>query len=198
VLAAILLLIGGWHYLSKRNEKEESREQDEEELTQADELLPQLPPLAEDDKPKFRSVARWYLWGSLVSGVAATLLLCAGFVWFKSVMETDKTERHGESFFFKPELGEWLTVAIALTVALAVLFQWYAEMMGFEEHHKQYKKMRWVFARAYALLTQQHLAGDQVRVQETFWQLGREALGEHADWLLFHRHRPLELPRLEL
>ena len=29
-------------------------------------------------------------------------------------------------------------------------------------------------------------------------RLGDEALSEHADWLLLHRDRPIELPKLEL
>jgi hypothetical protein len=28
--------------------------------------------------------------------------------------------------------------------------------------------------------------------------LGKEALAEHADWVLLHRDRPLEPPRVEL
>ena len=36
------------------------------------------------------------------------------------------------------------------------------------------------------------------RRQTAQTRLGIEALAEHADWLLMHRERPLELPRLEL
>jgi hypothetical protein len=35
-------------------------------------------------------------------------------------------------------------------------------------------------------------------VETTLKKLGIEALAEHADWLLLHRDRPIEFPKLEL
>jgi hypothetical protein len=91
-----------------------------------------------------------------------------------------------------------LLVAMGWSVALATLCQWYSEKCAFAEQHKQYKRMRTVFARAYVR------TGEQLRDEKknaaiaTIALLGREALAEHADWLLLHRERPGELPRLEI
>jgi len=87
---------------------------------------------------------------------------------------------------------------MGLTVALAALYQWYAEKRAFAEHHKQYKYMRAVFSRAYFYLQEQLDAGDLDEARRRIAELGQEALREHADWLLLHRERPMELPRLEI
>jgi hypothetical protein len=91
-----------------------------------------------------------------------------------------------------------LLVAMGWSVALATLCQWYSEKSAFAELHKQYKRMRLIFARAYCCIEDHTKNNKTDAAVATVAVLGREALAEHAEWLLLHRERPGELPRLEI
>jgi hypothetical protein len=42
------------------------------------------------------------------------------------------------------------------------------------------------------------ITNDWAAAQRVLAELGREALAEHGDWLLLHRERPMEMPKVEL
>jgi hypothetical protein len=58
--------------------------------------------------------------------------------------------------------------------------------------------MRDVFARANRRLCEQIAADHFSAAVATLRRIGQAALAEQADWLVIHRERPIELPRLEL
>jgi hypothetical protein len=104
-------------------------------------------------------------------------------------------------------IPHWFIVAMGMAVAAAALCLWNAEKRAYREHHKQYRRMRAVFGRVFSyLLTKSRRAPQHSHETEQLNRkgldalagLGREALAEHADWLLLHRERLLELPRLEI
>jgi hypothetical protein len=76
-------------------------------------------------------------------------------------------------------------------VFVAVLVA-YSRMFGLPEHVRQYSRMRDFHARASDVLKANR--ADPGRCQTIIKDLGREALIENGDWLVFHRHAPLEVP----
>jgi hypothetical protein len=94
---------------------------------------------------------------------------------------------------------DWLIVVVVLNVALAALVQWYGEKRAFAAHYRQYKRMVTIFLRAYERLMElPKSSGTPNESRKILMDLGCEALREHADWLLLHRDRPVEFPKLEL
>ena len=93
------------------------------------------------------------------------------------------------------ELGDWLIVAMVLNVALAAFVQWFTEKCAFGVHYRQFRRMLAILLLAYENLCK---GPDPAEARKLLKRLGREALAEHADWLLVHRDRPIELPKLEL
>jgi hypothetical protein len=58
--------------------------------------------------------------------------------------------------------------------------------------------MKTMFWAAYSSLVHSNEQAGLASTQRVLRRLGIEALAEHADWLLMHRERPLELPKMEL
>ncbi len=132
----------------------------------------------------------------LFIGLGATALLF-GFSWLL------ETRASWADLGFMPDPADWLIVAMVLNVALSALVQWYLEKRAFGVHYRQFRRMLVIYLLAYqklgAILEKKILAKEDVeRAKELLKRLGRESLAEHADWLLVHRDRPIELPKLEL
>lgn len=198
VILVPVAVVGGRHLWIKLHELREEAEQDEEELEQARELSGKIEGVHE---PKVRrgmlgtahvNFYCGFFGGLLIAGLL--LLLWGAARVLDQLLEGD----FHPGRIFNLDVEAWLIVAMGLTVALAALLQWYAEIRAFGEHHKQYKRMRTIFIRAFDQLRQQVTAGDLAECRQVIARLGREALAEHADWLLIHRERPVELPRLEI
>lgn len=81
-------------------------------------------------------------------------------------------------------LAAWM----ALCVAIA---QSYARTRGYSENANRYQRMFFVFDRALMLLKSPNTSEADVRTIAA--ELGREALAEHAEWLLAQRERRLSL-----
>jgi hypothetical protein len=199
-LLLIVLVVGLRHvYLKYRDMRRELKE-DNEELQQADSLS-SLAPLQPKDRPDFGKLT----WRFLIAGLGVGMVLLPGILlgcwwavnrllaWVPELEAFAKTDAE-----HRTDIHDWMVISMVLTVAVAALFQWYTEKMAFAGQHNQYKRMRSVFGRAHAHVEAQLKAGNVVKAQETLLQLGQEALAEHADWLLLHRDRPMELPRLEI
>jgi hypothetical protein len=90
--------------------------------------------------------------------------------WFKG---------HGQTFF-------------ALAVAYGALLASYLEKRGFATNAKRYEHMFFLFDAAKRRLTTLPPEATS-EAAAMILQLGREALAEHADWLLQRRERPLSL-----
>jgi hypothetical protein len=100
----------------------------------------------------------------------------------------------------------WIIVLGSLLVVGAALLAW-REKRLYAEHGRQYQAMAELFAAADQQL-RKHLDEASVLAsrgrqneaersialgQEMVFHLGKEALDEHAEWLILHRARPLEL-----
>ncbi len=93
----------------------------------------------------------------------------------------------------------WFVTSLVLTALAGTLMHVYADKRAYAGHARQYRRMGEVFERAYSHLGAQLLRGDPPHVvRGLVLELGKEALAEHADWVLLHRDRPLEPPRVEL
>jgi len=93
----------------------------------------------------------------------------------------------------------WFVTSLVLTALAGTLLHVYADKRAYAGHARQYRRMGEVFERAYSHLGAQSMRGDPPHVvRGLVLELGKEALAEHADWVLLHRDRPLEPPRVEL
>jgi hypothetical protein len=80
--------------------------------------------------------------------------------------------------------------AALFTLCVAVLMS-YTRTRAHAENANRYQRMFFVFGTAETLL--ERAKGHDDRVRLVARELGREALGEHADWLLSQRERPIAL-----
>lgn len=107
-----------------------------------------------------------------------------------------------------------LITALAMTLVSAALIHGYSEKKAFSVQSKRYEWMANLFQRFFSgltlILSQEHihknleyvatssekLEKDEKRAQELLRILGEEALIESGGWLLLHRERPLDLPKV--
>ena len=87
---------------------------------------------------------------------------------------------------------DWLLVLAATAPALAVFFTVSVDLRAYEAHAHSYALMGRIFQRARREATRTSAATDDREFQALVRELGREALAENAEWLLDHRHRPIE------
>jgi hypothetical protein len=92
----------------------------------------------------------------------------------------------------------WLVVALGVPTLLGAFLHEYADQRAFAAHRKQYQRMARLFARGRAALRRRRTAADAAGTARLLIELGSEALAEHAEWLILHRERPLELPKAEI
>jgi hypothetical protein len=146
----------------------------------------------EIDEPQERSIVgpteRWMLVG-VACGIAAIPVARAA-----SQLAVDNPSLHLIS-----DWHAWFVVTLVLTALAGTLLHAYVEKRAFGEHARRYRRMGNVFASAGRRLAE--LRGRGERPDE--WRalildLGREALAEHGDWVLLHRERPVEPPRVDL
>jgi hypothetical protein len=93
-----------------------------------------------------------------------------------------------------------LIIAIALTAVFAALAKGYANLRVYSEQRKQYERMLGVFRYAKAELAKAfgHAPfeeADYDAARRIVVNLGDEALGENAAWVMLHRERQMEYPR---
>jgi hypothetical protein len=92
----------------------------------------------------------------------------------------------------------WFVAGMGLLALGGAFFHAFAEQRAFAQHSRQYGRMADVFARAADAMSGIPATGAHELDRQLVTAVGREALAEHADWLLVHRERPLELPKAEL
>ena len=92
--------------------------------------------------------------------------------------------------------GYVLLIAYGALVVFGGLALAYRERQFYEELAKQYDRMTIVFDHALDELTSSLSTPqpDIERAQEVIKALGREAMAEHAQWLILRRSHPLEPP----
>ena len=93
---------------------------------------------------------------------------------------------------------DWMLAAIGITALVGTFAHAYANVRAFGEHQKQYERMEELFQSADEELERAEANAAPADADRVVFDLGCEALAEHADWLLLHRARPIELPTAEL
>lgn len=77
--------------------------------------------------------------------------------------------------------------------AIAALFRVYLEIKVFAENANRYQHMKLYFEYSEHLISEQEANGLE-SCKPLFVEVGKQALAENSDWLLFHRQRPVYVP----
>jgi hypothetical protein len=138
---------------------------------------------AADNKRAARNSTRLFR-AFLFGGVGVSLLLAVlEIVWLAAGRNSVWHQLY--------EVKHLLVVIAATAPALAAFFAISAEKRAYEAHFHSYTLMGAIFSRA--LREAKAVApGNDKEFQDLVRDLGREALAENAEWLLDHRHRPIE------
>jgi hypothetical protein len=83
---------------------------------------------------------------------------------------------------------------IGVLPGVAAAFIGFSEKLAYKAQARQYDRMRGVFAQALAHLPEKLPSADCSRFKELFYQLGMEAMREHAEWVAIYRQRPIQPP----
>ncbi|MGH7622727.1 MAG: hypothetical protein ACREMU_10345, partial [Gemmatimonadaceae bacterium] len=131
--------------------------------------------------------------GALSVGIAVALWAAAAYGGPQLAVRASRLALNESPF-------EWMLAAIGITALVGTFAHGYANVRAFGEHQKQYERMEELFRIANAALSRATPWATATRhgAEGVLRDLGREALAEHADWLLLHRARPIELPTAEL
>jgi hypothetical protein len=93
-----------------------------------------------------------------------------------------------------------LILSMSVPLVFAALIHNYGEKKALSEHIKQYGRMAALFQRAVTHIegvignTLKIPNGEDDKFDEVLKELGIEALGESADWVMLHRERPVDTP----
>lgn len=82
---------------------------------------------------------------------------------------------------------------IGILPALAAALLGYSEKLAYKAQARQYDRMGGVFRQAQVRLADTSGASDR-RIRDLLYQLGSEAMREHADWVAIYRQRPIQPP----
>lgn len=96
---------------------------------------------------------------------------------------------------FLPERLEWLVFAMVTAPLAFGLLGAYAQKRGLQEHGLQYERMWKLFERAEQAVSAELDRESTEDARAILFELGKEALLEHGDWLHLHRSQRIELPR---
>jgi hypothetical protein len=105
---------------------------------------------------------------------------------------------HVPQLAIKDDKLEWVLAAIGITALIGTFAHAYANVRAFGEHQKQYERVKALFQSADEALDRAATNPDPQDANRVLFDLGCEALAEHADWLLLHRARPIELPTADI
>ncbi|HZT13877.1 MAG TPA: hypothetical protein VFA29_13825 [Candidatus Baltobacteraceae bacterium] len=93
--------------------------------------------------------------------------------------------------FQQSSFAAWALKVFGCLGIVAVLARFYEQQRGFGENARRYENMYAVFERARADLDNVYRGGSQSSHAAVLEETGREALAEHAYWLVLRRERPL-------
>ncbi|MCX7930632.1 MAG: hypothetical protein N2663_07945 [Chlorobi bacterium] len=88
-----------------------------------------------------------------------------------------------------------IIIPMGLLPVVAGLLVGYIEKLGLHGHVKSSEYMASLFHRAERRIAAVLARGDHHTAKNLLFELGKEALGENGDWLLYHRERQLEVPK---
>jgi ribosomal protein S17 len=86
-----------------------------------------------------------------------------------------------------------IILLVVFLPAMAAAYEGYIEKMTFDAELRQYKTAKHMFELAISKRNEIIKTGKNLDKQkEILIQLGKEALIKNGDWVIIHRHRPLE------
>jgi hypothetical protein len=98
-----------------------------------------------------------------------------------------------------PQRRQWPHDMFVLTLGIlpgfAAVVVGHAEQLAFKAQARQYDRMRQLFERALDLLPKEANAMDTKLVQGVFYEIGKEAMSENAEWVAIFRQRPIRPPQ---
>lgn len=89
-----------------------------------------------------------------------------------------------------------LLVAVSLVAVVTALAQVYADRMALAPLAKQYRRLSVLFTAAQQAVAASVETRDYAAGQRLLRELATEVLTENGDWVLLHRERPVDVPRL--
>jgi hypothetical protein len=98
----------------------------------------------------------------------------------------------------KPSDDNWFIVALGLTALAGAFFHLYSERRAFREHDRRYHRMLELFSEANRNISDTIKKNNTNRIGDLIMELGKEALTENGDWVILHRERPIQLPKVEI
>ncbi|MCB1090305.1 MAG: hypothetical protein KDL87_02160, partial [Verrucomicrobiae bacterium] len=124
----------------------------------------------------------WWAWGFLSVSLAATLIQ-SGRLWWAYRHHDHQVGHDGTTHAF--------IMIIAMGGVLAGLCHEYLEKRLFEKQSRSYASMDALYQTALNRFDALRAEGDATAIQSLLRELGREALAENADWVIYHReHEP--------
>jgi len=172
------------------------RDAREEEERDDDEGDARAPDATTAERPVAGATRHGFELTSLWTGFAGGLAIVGVLASVPTIVDALHPDWHQLGLVFSPHA--WLVVALGVPTLLGAFLHEYADQRAFAAHRKQYQRMARLFARARAALRHRRAAGDAAGTARLLVDLGSEALAEHAEWLILHRERPLELPKAEI
>ncbi len=88
-----------------------------------------------------------------------------------------------------------IIIPMGLMPVVAALLVGYVEKMGLHGHIKSAFFMSALYTRAEEHFRREFERGDPQHITALIVELGKEALRENGEWILYHRERPLEIPK---
>lgn len=88
-----------------------------------------------------------------------------------------------------------IVISVGMALAISTALHAFSDKMSLSETSKQYQRMVDLFSLAVLKLTPLIQRREVGSIKQVLFQLGKEALVEHGDWLILNRARPFEIPK---
>ncbi len=143
-----------------------------------------------DDKRKelaiIRKKANWLIFFALA------LFYAVGIWGFSMLADFDKfKELYMPVFGYKLKYYELLVYGFTCGIAFAGMKSFVTEKRAINDEMSQYQRMAQIFGRGKQALEKPDLGIEESK--DILRELGKEALAENGDWLLYQRSKPLEM-----
>ena len=138
-----------------------------------------------------RDQLKFYSKASKEAGRRLWLIGCLGYVFFLVGMGMAVIKLLSV-FHVLPQSNNPALLTMSLTMIVAGFLHVYVQVLGLNEHAKQYGRMSLLFGNAAERIQECLNAGHYDDARVLIKELGLEALAENGDWVLLHRQRPPE------
>ena len=137
-------------------------------------------------------IRRSFIYGLFITSIMAAL----GFIDYYHVFPEHSYVAEVVETLTNSEKPAYIIIMLSVVVAAigAGLLHNYVEKLALAEHAEQYHRMERAFRRAETKISELIAKEYFEAVEKAFLQIGGEALTENGDWVITHRHRPIEVP----